>query len=374
MSKKSTSKTVTTPTNPQWVTDSTKSLSDSIMSLARTGPDYGGYVEANPDLMAHWNALDPGSRTALGSLETFGRTHYDQFGRGEGRSLPELTANRYVAGANPLQTLAGERAAGLGSDEWFETLMAMPAPTVQPASLLDNLERYMSPYTKDVVDAALADYDADAARAQAQADLDIQNSGGFGGSGAWLAKTDLTDRLARARATTSSGLRDQGFTRGAALAGQDAERRQQASVSNAQLGLQHQQLLADLGFRREASDREDIATQLATGGTLRDIESAQARAPLDLVQWAAAANSGLPLQLFHGENSTTKTKSSDPLGSLISIAGLFGAPFTGGLSMFGAKAAAGLGGPAASLAGGLSGVDVDDLGGAIGAITSGRNY
>jgi hypothetical protein len=72
----------------------------------QAGPDYGGYVNANPDLAREYNALGsrpggyafgpnlPQSYDANGDgsvgREEYGQFHFDRYGQNEGRSVPQM--------------------------------------------------------------------------------------------------------------------------------------------------------------------------------------------------------------------------------------------------------------------------------------------
>jgi len=107
------------------------------------------------------------------------------------------------------------------------------ASTYNASSLLEGLGNYMSPYTNDVVNTALSDYDYGAGQTRANQALDEARSGAFGGSGAAITRALTEDNLTRGRGTLSAGLRDQAFGRGAALSAQDAGFRNDAARFNA---------------------------------------------------------------------------------------------------------------------------------------------
>jgi hypothetical protein len=99
--------------------------------------------------------------------------------------------------------------------------------------VLDNFDAYQSPYTRDVVDTTLADFDADAGRVRAQQAAGAARSGAFGGSRYGIREAETEGELSRARASTAAGLRDQGFRTAAGLSQYDAGNRQQAGLFNA---------------------------------------------------------------------------------------------------------------------------------------------
>lgn len=160
--------------------------------------------------------------------------------------LSKIDPATLVAGTNPLIDRAATVAGGLNSQAWnfdqaaeFARQAGSAGPqSVQAASVLDNLDAYLSPYTKDVVDTALADYDVGAGMTRAQDALARAGDTTFGGSGGAIQTALSNDAINRGRATTSANLRDQAWQRGTALSSEDAARRQAASLANAQLGEQ----------------------------------------------------------------------------------------------------------------------------------------
>lgn len=330
MSKSSKTTTTTTPTNPDWVTSSIKDLSGRIGALSN---------------------LDPYS---------------------------------LVTGPNPLQTQAAGAAANLGAGatpgiqgaqgqlQDLISLQKQGAPQIQAASLLDGLSGYMNPFTNDVVNTTLAGFDQNAGLTRAQQQLDLANSGAFGGSGAAIAKAMTEGQLAQQRAATEAGLRSDAFNVGAGLSNSDAARRQDAATTNANLKMQNRQdiasnlgELAQLFAGQDANTRANVQTQGVLGNDLRNIDQQKVMAPISLLQTQAGLTSSLPYDLFHGQTSTSKTTSSDPLGTLGSLAMLAAAPFTGGASLLTsglASIAPGLSAGIAGLGGiGAGGLSLGDL-------------
>lgn len=316
-SKKQTqnTKTVTTPTNPQYVEDALKGITGQVSDLSK---------------------IDP---------------------------------NSLIANLSNRESDAFARADKLGIDNaWFEKTLNSSAPTVSAASLLDGLESYYSPYRQQVVDSAMADYDYGADATRSAQKLELAGAGGanaFYGSGSGLTRSATEGEILRGRGSLSANLNDSMFKTAAGLSSDDANRRQQAESTNAQLGLQHTGMMGDLLFGRDANERANIATQATAGATERSIEQARAEAGLKLLQTQSGLLSGLPLNLVHGQtqDSTSTTKQSggllQQLGTLAMGLGSIGlAPFTGGASLFaglGGLGAAGTALSAASALGGLAG-------------------
>lgn len=387
MSKKTTQTqhTEVKPTNPEWVDATNKNLATDIDALRNIDPS--SLVAGSNPLMNQAAA----SAASLGSFGGFGaqpsqRSDHAGFaspGGGLASSLVLGTNNQQTQTAGDISDLMTSGVGSMGTKarggigvpaqptasadpyanamSTFDQMRSAGANTSQGASLLDNLQAYMSPYTKDVVDASLADYDFGAGQAKAQSDLDIRNSGAFGGSGSALAQSATLDALTRGRGTLSAGLRDQAFNTGADLSFKDATLRQGNNQFNAgqqDVGQQRQLAaaggLADVASAQQTNQRNNIVTQSQIGDIMRQIESQQKMAPISLLSTRAGLNGQMPYNLFNGSvtDGTTTTKTSDPMGTIGSLAlgvgGLLAAPLTGGLSL---GALGSLGGIGAGLAG-----------------------
>lgn len=123
------------------------------------------------------------------------------------------------------------------------------------ASLLEGLDGYMSPYVNNVVDTTLTNMDEQVARQRAANQAQAGANKAFGGSGHYLQAGAYDADASRYRASTEAGLRDQAFSTGASLSGQDADRRQQASAANAAAANQAAMLQAQLGLQRDMSNQ-----------------------------------------------------------------------------------------------------------------------
>ena len=310
-SSQSTSTATRTPINPEWVTSGLEGLGGKIVGLANENP------------------------------------------------------RKFVAGASPLQTRAFVDAAKLKTSPRFNQAgdifnqvagagantyeaQGYDAERFNASSLLEGLDKYMSPYTGDVVNTALADYDFGAGETRANQALDEARSGAFGGSGAAITRALTEDSLTRGRGALSAGLRDTAFTRGAGLSATDAGFRNQAAAANAAAANQaaafraqaaneagrfnagametalNRQLsaggaLGSLGAQEGADTRANVALQGQMGAEQRAIAQALAGAPISVLQALAGTYSGLPLNLLSGETMTgsqtgsSTSKSWDPM-------------------------------------------------------------
>lgn len=244
-------------------------------------------------------------RTAPKWIEDPTRSFIDEIG-----GLGEIDPASLVPGANERQT---------GAADVTGYVMGANAPRTQAARAKKYIGDYMDPYTQEVIDATMADFDYQSGLDKAQLDLDLNRAGAFGGSGVALEKDLQGDSIRRGRSTIGSTLRSQGFAQALGAAQQDAAREQAAADLNAQL--YGAQMDRALGASGQLFDM---------GEALRALEERQAQAPIDLLQARQDLFAGLPLDMFGGQTSTgtsqstatgvTKGTASDPLGDLSKIA------------------------------------------------------
>lgn len=269
---------------------------------------------------------------------------------GEVAGLGGVDPNSLVPGADPLQNQAAAGATNLSGTPWnydgaldlTQNVASANAPRTGAVTADGFMSKYANPYEQQVLDAALADFDFGAGNTRAQQDLDLAGAGAFGGSGAALTQSMTEGELARGRGATSADIRDRGFQTALQAAQADAQRAQGANDLNAQLyGQQMDRTLgaagqiADIAGAYGGEQRANIATQSGVGAVNRDISSQVANAVPDWLGRREDLFSGIPLELFGGEEgsgttdetSTTKKKQSGSLmdkgGQALQIAALF---------------------------------------------------
>jgi hypothetical protein len=259
-------------------------------------------------------------------------------------ALQNLNPQSLVAPAQSLQTGAAAQAAnltgspwnydgaadltrGAAKTSWIDPYMTASTPSASAGKASDYVNSYLNPYLDSVVNATSADLDAHDGQVRAQQALDLAGSGAFGGSGAALTQSMTEGELERARATSLSGLRSQAYDTALGAANNDAERATQVGIANAQTALQdqaqkvgfglqgqQQQLaaanqLSNISNAYDANQRANIQTQADLGGTLRGIDQDQRQAPVTSAQQIVAMLSGLPINLFTGQQTSgTSTK------------------------------------------------------------------
>jgi hypothetical protein len=335
-----TSRTVTTPTRPDWVDDQAKGLNEALTEWGRRDPTASVAPLSDLERRASEGAAGLGVGGGWGS----GGTDWANWGRPTPATGPAPVATA--------PELSGARLEGRGE-------------VPQAASVLDNLSAYMTPFRDQVLAAAMGDYDAEAGRRRAAQDLELAGQGAFGGSGAALTRSLTEGELARGRNSRLAGLLDQMFAQGASLSAGDADRRQQASTAAAQLGqardlerarlsqaqdatrmqdaLARAQLGQEgelarsrLGLDEAASRRADAEAQARIGAQVRAVEQARLSAPEQALARRIEMFSGLPLGLFQGSETNsqgqrngTETTSGATLGEIASLVNsLTGSPLS----------------------------------------------
>jgi hypothetical protein len=258
------------------------------------------------------------------------------------RTLLEQDPSHWIAAPDPLQQQAAAGARGLSSDpnafDWAKRQTQAAADTgwLNPytqagASSVGSVSTYLDryrPYVDELASSSAADLDAHAGTVRAQQALDLAGAGAFGGSGAALTQSMTEGELARARASTLSGLRSHGFELALNAAAGDADRALQDRSQKVGWGFQGQQQqlqaanqLLGLQGAFNADQRANLSAQYDIGSGLRDIQNAQLNAPITSTQQMVAALSGLPLNLFAGQNvagATSETSSGKSKESSIS--------------------------------------------------------
>jgi hypothetical protein len=153
------------------------------------------------------------------------------------------------------------------------------APQADAQSLLTNLSAYMNPYTDRVVDSTLANYDNNSGRQAASLQSQQARTGAFGGSRAGIAQGLFEADRGRNRAATEYGMRSDAFNTGAALSGQDADRRQNTNFFN--IGNTQARNIAQAGF--------DSSRNMFNTGAQNQFSLAQGGMDAEAARYNAAA-------------------------------------------------------------------------------------
>lgn len=126
----------------------------------------------------------------------------------------------------------------------------------------DAIRGYFDPYEQDVIDASLGDIERNRQLQQTQNKVAALKSKAFGGTGAAVAANLTDDSFARTAASTSAGLRSQGYDRALSAAQQDAQRRLAADSSNQ--GVDASVASQNAGYFNQAGLANQAATNRAS--------------------------------------------------------------------------------------------------------------
>ena len=359
-----------TPTVAPWLSQGYEGLAGQIQNFAKTDPT--SYVAGASPLQTQ------GFQQA-GNLGGWS----DMLGMGSQQA-------QAVAGAGA--NMAGQ-AQGYGAQMAGPTQIG--AMTDAQAASLTNMDRskYTDPFLQQVVDTTTADFNVNADRVRANQQAAMAKNRGFSGSGFGIQSAMTEGELSRALGTQQAGLRSQAFNQATAAMQADAERQQQAAMANAatrnqaalaqaQLGqqttlanqsagnqaaqfgasannqmsqfnagqqdsalarqLQAAGLLGQFGEAAGNQGRSDLSAILQAGGQQQAIEQSRLNALPTWLQQIGGLYGQIPINAFTGQtstgnstsNSTSTTKTSDPMGTLGGLASLAGT-FATGIPMFG---------------------------------------
>ncbi|MEQ9448799.1 MAG: hypothetical protein RLN70_07790, partial [Rhodospirillaceae bacterium] len=147
------------------------------------------------------------------------------------------------------------------------SMLKVSAPTVEAQSIAarrgrDFMDSYKNPYTRDVVDASLADLQNAHQRNLAGSNMAAAAAGAFGGGRHGIRDAQVAEDYLRNVSSTAANLRNEGFNTTANLGMQDANRALSADTTNAandlaarqfsaSQALAAQQFNADLQNQRE---------------------------------------------------------------------------------------------------------------------------
>lgn len=199
------------------------------------------------------------------------------------------------------------------------------APQIGPAGQAtaqrgsEFMSSYLNPYTEQVVDASLADFNDQAGQQQARLAAQGARAGAFGGSRFGIAEGQLAADQARDAGLLSAGLRSQAFDRAAGFGMADADRFGNIGVFNTGQG--NQFALAQGGFDQAAGQfnagQEDnsLLRQLQAAGMLGDLSQAQGT--------GERADLGLLAQLGDQQRGVEQQQALGPLAQLEAVGGLY---------------------------------------------------
>lgn len=134
-----------------------------------------------------------------------------------------------------MAALGGVGAGGTASAQMIDPNQANMTAAQTSAA---DIQKFMNPYTGEVIDASLADINRASLQQQNQTASEYQKAGAFGGSREALARTVDRENALRQSGQLAGQLRSQGFNTALGAAQQETGLRQQAAAQNAAQQLQ----------------------------------------------------------------------------------------------------------------------------------------
>jgi hypothetical protein len=221
------------------------------------------------------------------------------------------TSAEAVAGFNPAQQAAFDAVQanqGMGLTDMDENIARGRSLTGDVGYSDVDLSKYQNPFTRDVIDAALADLNTYRGRNNAQIASEAEAAGAWGGDRALVAQSLNNESIDRAAASTIAQLRSQGFNTSAGLAQNDASMRNNFALGNRGLQLTgNAQLQAMIEARRAASS-SDASNLLAVGNQ----QQGQTQAEMDWAIQRAKLMGDIASQSGGGGTSTTQNYGATP--------------------------------------------------------------
>ena len=182
---------------------------------------------------------------------------------------------------------------------------------------LSPVDKFMNPYTQNVIDNTMRQIDRQAAMARAGEDARAIEAGAFGGSRSGVQRAETAGRVQEAKDRTIAGLLDKGYSSALAGAQSAFENQQNRGQTAGQLFGSLGQGIAGLGVKQGALG------EAAQGAAQRDInalfnvgslEQAQRQAEYDVQRAGAIEEAYEPFQrfsymsdIFRGVPSTSQT-------------------------------------------------------------------
>lgn len=266
----------TNPITPPWATQPIQSLAGKIEAFSNMDPS---------QFVAPPSAIQQQVFDQVGNLGQYTQQIDDASAMAKAAgALPAGIATASLATA-PKLGAAGQagvttyNAPQLGQAAQTGAVNLAPIERANSESLLTNLNAYMDPYTNQVVDTTLANYDADMGRAGAALAARAASSGAFGGSRYGMAEGQFQADAGRDRAQTEYGLRSDAFRTGAQLSNLDADRRQGVNIFNT----------GSENSRNLTQGQMDLSRLLANTGAQNQFKLAQGGFDADAAAFGAGA-------------------------------------------------------------------------------------
>jgi hypothetical protein len=216
-----------------------------------------------------------------------------------------------ATGASGLQndafgSLSGQNFGGMFGDaaSMFKSAGGSERPRVSEGDALQGVDKWLSPYLSQVVDATSNDLTENEGRVRSMQDLSMARNNAFGGSGSAITQSMTEGELARARASTLGGLRQDGFNSAAQLSQAEESRKLQARIAEAQAAAAASAMQLQAGQGLAGLGQTGIGLQADLGATQQGLNQQVANQPLTELAQQIGLFGQLPADLLTGQSTT----------------------------------------------------------------------
>lgn len=190
----------------------------------------------------------------------------------------------------------------------------------------ENVQRYMSPYTQNVIDATMRDIGRERDVALNELGAAATAAGAFGGSRQGVAEAETRRAFAETAADTAARLREAGYTQAANMAQADIAARAAAAQGGlGTAGARLQQEITGLGAAMAAGEAERTLSQQEQDALYEQYMLAM---QYPLTQFGVLTGAAGAIPAGYGTTTGT-TVTRDPMGTLGGVLGAGGNMLTG---------------------------------------------
>lgn len=184
--------------------------------------------------------------------------------------------NVYNMASQGLQGAMSGTAAGMN----FQAPMMQAAPRISGGSVgagtaFGGINKYMNPYTQQVIDTSMADLERQRQMQQQQIGAQARSAGAFGGSRHGVAEALSNEAFAQQGGQLASGLRQQGFSTALGASQQDVANQLAASTATAsnqlQANLANQQMAQQAALQNQQAALEAARMRMSGASQLGNL-------------------------------------------------------------------------------------------------------
>lgn len=265
------------------------------------------------------------------------QSYMDLLSRAQGVSNTPYTpyGGELVAGVNPQQSagIANINSNWNFAQPWIQSAGAMATDAAHPITQAD-IENYVNPYTKDVVDATWNQFQDQNQQQLQGVKGNAISQGALGGNREAVAEAETVRQQNLAQAPVIANLKSQGYMQGVNTALTEQQAKQSGAYALSNLGVAGQNAaLTGANAQVGAGTLQQGTQQQQDAAAYQQFVNQQAY-PFQLAQWLSGITTGVGSQM--GGTSTNTQPGPSVLGQIAGI-GLGAAGILGGTGAFGAS-------------------------------------